>query len=82
MSIKGFKLSDGTVAKYDYSALENIVIDDTLSREGVAADAKAVGDEITDLKEDLSQLGELEIYVEGTSLIINTNLTDGNEVSY
>ncbi len=56
MSIKGFKLSDGTVEKYDYSALENIDIDDTLSREGVAADAKAVGDEITDLKEDLANI--------------------------
>ena len=41
-----------------------------------------LGTELTGIKEDLSQLGELEIYVEGTSLIINTNLTDGNEVSY
>lgn len=44
MGIKGFKLSDGTVVKYDYSSLDNIVTDDTLSTSGVAADAKAVGD--------------------------------------
>lgn len=56
MSVKGFKLSDGTVVKYDYSALENIETDDTLSRSGVAADAKAVGDEITDIKEDFESL--------------------------
>ena len=41
-----------------------------------------LGTELSAIKEDLSQLGEFEIYVEGTSLIINTNLTDGNEVSY
>lgn len=54
MSIKGFKMSDGTVKRYDYSALENIETDNTLSRSGVAADGKAVGDEISDLKEDLA----------------------------
>lgn len=41
-----------------------------------------LGTELGEINEDLSQLGEFEIYVEGTSLIINTNLTDGNEVSY
>jgi len=55
MSIKGFKMSDGTVKRYDYSALENIETDNTLSRSGVAADGKAVGDELTNLKEDLEQ---------------------------
>ena len=37
---------------------------------------------VTDLKEDLAQIDEFEIYVSGTSLVINSNLTDGNEVSY
>lgn len=41
-----------------------------------------LGKEIRDIKEDLSQLEEYEIYVQGTSLIINTNLINGNEVSY
>lgn len=41
-----------------------------------------LGTELRDIKEDLSQLGEFEIYVEGTSLVINTNLVNGNEVSY
>lgn len=56
MSVKGFKLSDGTVEKYDYSSLEDIVTDTTLALSGVAADAKKVGDEISAIKEDLSQL--------------------------
>lgn len=82
ISVKGFKLSDGTVEKYDYSSLEDIVTDTTLALSGVAADAKKVGDEISDIKEDLSQLEEYEIYVDGTTLVINTNLVNGNEVSY
>lgn len=56
MSVKGFKLTNGTIVKYDYSALDNIVTDDTLALSGVAADAKAVGDELTDVKQDLSHL--------------------------
>ena len=36
-----------------------------------------IEDDITDLRQDL-----LQIYVEGTSLIINGGLTDGNEVEY
>lgn len=56
ISVKGFKLSDGTVEKYDYSSLEDIVTDTTLALSGVAADAKKVGDEISGIKEDLSQL--------------------------
>ena len=51
MSVKGFKLSGGTVEKYDYSSLADIVTDATLSLSGVAADAKAVGDEIGDLSD-------------------------------
>lgn len=58
ISVKGFKLSDGTVEKYDYSSLEDIVTDSTLALSGVAADAKAVGDELADVKQDLSDLQE------------------------
>ena len=41
-----------------------------------------LGGELRDIKQDLSQLEEYEIYVQGTSLIINTNLINGNEVNY
>ena len=41
-----------------------------------------LGKEIRDIKTDLSQLEEYEIYVDGTTLVINTNLINGNEVSY
>lgn len=41
-----------------------------------------LGSELNNIKQDLSQLEEYEIYVQGTSLIINTNLINGNEVSY
>lgn len=41
-----------------------------------------LGSELSSIKQDLSQLEEYEIYVQGTSLIINTNLINGNEVSY
>ena len=58
MSVKGFKLTNGTVVKYDYSALDDIVTDDTLALSGVAADAKAVGDEISSVKQDLADLQE------------------------
>lgn len=51
MGVKGFKLSDGSVVKYDYSALEDVVTDESLALDGVAADAKAVGDELADLKQ-------------------------------
>ena len=36
-----------------------------------------LGKEIRDIKEDL-----LDIHVEGTTLVINGGLVDGNEVSY
>lgn len=90
-----------------------VVIDDTLTIQGAAADAKKTGDELSALKEDLSSMqtatasdvgkalkaktvedgkvtawefGETgattDIHVEGTALVINTNVVDGNEVSY
>lgn len=58
MDIKGFKGKNGTVHKYDYSALANapeggtganLELDTTLTVEGKAADAKAVGDAISKL---------------------------------
>ena len=60
MSVKGFKLSDGTVVKYDYSSLDNIVTDSTLSVDGVAADAGAVGDELLSLQNKSFDLDELD----------------------
>lgn len=39
-------------------------------------------DEIADIKEDLQTLTGVDIHVEGTALVINTEITDGNEVSY
>lgn len=49
-------------------------------------DLKAVHDvdaeEITGIKADLEDLETTEIYVQDTSLVINTNLANGNEVSY
>lgn len=56
MSVKGFKLDDGSIAKYDYNSLENITTDTTLSNSGVAADAKAVGDELSSLSDTVSTL--------------------------
>ena len=53
------------------------VIDDSLTIEGAAADAKKVGDEMDALKSAL-----IEIVVSGTALNITTGLTNGNEVSY
>lgn len=41
-----------------------------------------LGSELRDIKADLSSLNEFEIYVLGTSLVINSNLVNGNEVSY
>lgn len=54
-----------------------VVVDDTLTIQGAAADAKKTGDEISSLKEDL-----LQVYVEDTSLIINGGIPSGEDVSY
>lgn len=56
MSIKGFQI-DGAVQRYDYTALDNKPsADATLSVSGGFADAKIVGDEFTNVKEDLQEL--------------------------
>lgn len=56
MSIKGFVIN-GTTVKYNYPDLDNkpdnLVVDDTLSIVGAAADAKKVGDEIDAIKDEL-----------------------------
>ena len=50
LSVKGFKLQNGNVVRYDYSSLDNIITDSTLSVAGTAADAGAVGIELNDIK--------------------------------
>lgn len=60
MSVKGFKLKNGDIVRYDYSALDDIVIDDTLAVTGAAADAKATGDAIEDAIDNMeSKIGDL-----------------------
>ena len=46
------------------------------------ADKTAIETEISQLSADLENLETTEIYVQDTSLVINTNLVNGNEVSY
>lgn len=60
MSVKGFKFND-TVNKYDYNELDNKPTPDaTLTKTGQAADAKAVGDQLSGLKEDfILQMDEI-----------------------
>lgn len=55
MSVKGFKLKDGTTAKYDYEALDNLPVIPSAS---------------------------VTVSVTDEMLVIDTNTTDGNEVSY
>lgn len=59
-----------------------VVIDQSLSVQGAAADAKKTGDEISELKSAIETAQSVEIYAQGTSLIINTELVNGNEVSF
>ena len=83
-SVKGFRLTDGSTAKYDYAYLENIITDTELTQEGVAADGKAVGDAIDELEAELSDVKSdlLQVYVEGTTLVINGGIPNGEDVSY
>ena len=88
-SVKGFRLSDGSTAKYDYAYLENIITDKELTQEDVAADGKAVGDaidgveneitelehEITDAKTDLSHIGEFFFTQTKSSKTLNVDVS-------
>lgn len=69
MAVQGFKFSDGTVVKYDYSALDNITTDKTLSIENAAADGKAVGEELTTIKADLANIyvQDGKLYIDGVA---------------
>lgn len=79
MSIKGFQIANGSVQKYDYNSLDNkpilpesfVEVDDTLTEEGQAADAKATGDAVTEL---LSAIDDI------TDVLHGNNLTDPNLV--
>lgn len=55
------------------------VVDASLTISGAAADAKKTGDELSDLKSEITQN---YMYVDGDTLFIRTNLVDANEVSY
>lgn len=57
-----------------------IIVDSEES--GVGTRKFDLGTELTDIKQDLEQISEFEIYVSGTSLVINSNLANGDEVSY
>lgn len=55
-SVKGF-LVDNEIHKYDYESLDNkLQFDETLTQTGKIPDSKKVGDAITDLKADMSEL--------------------------
>lgn len=41
-----------------------------------------IEDAITDLQQEIETLTGVDIHVENTSLVINTDIVDGNEVSY
>lgn len=58
MSVKGFKLSNGNIVRYDYSSLDNIITDSTLSVAGTAADAGAVGMELNGFRNDMADLSD------------------------
>ena len=60
---------------------EGVNTDPSLSIEDMPADAKAVGDAIEDATNDLKS-DLLQVYVSGTSLIINGGIPNGEDVSY
>lgn len=73
-----------TAGQYVYKngVLYRFTSDHTGAWTGSDAEVVTVGKELTDLKADLQNLETTEIYVQDTSLVINTNLVNGNEVSY
>lgn len=77
MSIKGFKTENGAVELYDYNSLDGkLELDSTLSQTGKAADAKKVGDEISDLKDDLTQINNSN-WIDGGYSLENSNFVNG-----
>lgn len=50
--------------------------------DSIPQDYSALSSDVDQLKADLENLETTEIYVQDTSLVINTNLVNGNEVSY
>ena len=50
--------------------------------ESIPEDYTELTEEVSELNERLDNLGNLEVYVDGSSLVINTILVDANEVSY
>lgn len=67
---KGFRLSDNSTAKLDWNYVTK------------PDGSKTIIEEVNDVKQDLAQVQEFEIYVEGNALVINSNLINGDEVSY
>lgn len=55
-------VADGKVTEYEFG--EAVTIDDTLTQEGQAADAKKTGDEIADLKDGLEDVEQRTGYLE------------------
>lgn len=55
MSLQGFKI-ENSIIKYDYEALQNKpTVDDTLSVQGALADAKATGDAIQQIEDNVNE---------------------------
>ena len=73
MSVKGFKFND-TVNKYDYNELDNKPTPDaTLTKTGEAADAKAVGDQLSELKDDfILEMDEIPDTVQSYTFVDGT----------
>lgn len=64
----------------ELSAGDYVIVDS--EETGVGSRRFDLGSELRDIKEDLQTLTGVDIHVEGTALVINTEITDGNEVSY
>lgn len=59
-----------------------IEVDDTLSVKGKAADAKAVGDKITGLKEDLNSIANEQLFSIDNLAFINASLSNSDGETY
>ena len=76
MSVKGFKLKNGDIVRYDYESLDNVVVDNTLTVSGAAADSKTVGDSIDGISSSLGNLSNLDTTTK-TSLVGAINEIEG-----